>query len=433
MLNGSLGHIETCGDKEFIVVDQDRGGVAVYGPYQEYPPGRYVVTFELYAEGYAPNHADTVVAVVEVTSDNGTTVFEQSKVYASRLIVGNNHIQLHFTLEQLTVVEFRIHTTGLARLRICHERALAQISAAPLVGTGSFEVQQRALELLRLLRPHAAKGFHKARFGSPNDGGYIMLDDFDRITAAFSFGIEQNADWDVSIADRGLPVYQFDDFIEASPVIRPDLMFTKARIVPHPAPDGATIEQLVERHGTPGLPSLVLKIDIEHAEWAVFEATSEHALSCFAQIVGEFHGFDLMFDQNWIANAQHVFAKLTRQFAVVHVHANNYTPLYNIANIPVPAVLEITFANRSRYRLEPADEIFPGPLQLRRTIQPARISTWGHFYFERAAFLTGLSQSLGRAHGGRELALVSGFNPHSPDEIAILSAIVAAQELPWLW
>jgi hypothetical protein len=227
---------------------------------------------------------------------------------------------------------------------------------------GSFEIQQRVLGLLKLLRPHRAKGFAKARFGSPNDGGYILIDDFDQIDAAFSFGIEQNASWDVCVADRGVPVYQFDHTIDTAPVTRDDLIFFKKRIVAQPAPGCETINDLVAQHGRTGSASLILKIDIEHDEWPVFDATSVTALSCFSQIVCEFHGFGFMIDPQWNERARRVLEKITGQFGVVHVHANNHCGLNSVANTPVPEVLEITFANRSRYRLAPTDEIFPGPL-----------------------------------------------------------------------
>jgi hypothetical protein len=60
--------------------------------------------------------------------------------------------------------------------------------------------------------------------------------------------------------------------------------------------------------------------------------------------------------------ALRVFKKLTKNFGVVHVHANNGHGVNIIANVMVPHVLEITFVNRQRYRIGVTDEIFPGPL-----------------------------------------------------------------------
>jgi len=55
---------------------------------------------------------------------------------------------------------------------------------------------------------------------------------------------------------------------------------------------------------------------------------------------------------------------LSNAYAVVHVHANNYAGFSNVANVIVPNVLEITFANRSIYSFSETDEIFPGPLDI---------------------------------------------------------------------
>jgi hypothetical protein len=415
MLNPQLGSIENFGNKQFIVTDKERTGIAVFGPYSEYDEGRYVVTFNLSIHEINMGHGDAVVAIIEVTACNGQTVIAKSNVYASRLLAGRGRIALDFALSAKAKLEFRVHTTGRASLRIDQERPISKIFAQgwacpdieqtdnlleafksirtvldlcireritaceesiahlttltnnyfryanAYATAGSFEIQRRSLELLRLLKPTRAQGFEKARFGSPNDGGYVMIDDFDQIDAALSFGIEQNASWDVSIADRGVPVYQFDHTIDVPPVSRSDLFFFKKRIVAQAAPGCETINDLVDRYGRPASASLILKIDIEHDEWPVFEATTEAALSCFAQIVAEFHGFGSLIDLQWSDRAQRVFEKITGQFGVVHVHANNHCGLSSVANTPVPEVLEITFANRSRYRLVSADEMFPGP------------------------------------------------------------------------
>ena len=227
----------------------------------------------------------------------------------------------------------------------------------------STEIQQRCLSLFRLLEPKRIEGFNKARFGSEYDGGYVMVDDFAGITAAFSFGIAQDANWDAAVADRGIPVYQFDHTIDAPPIARSDLIWTKAPIVPRPAQGGETIDELVSRHGKPGENSLILKIDIDGDEWPVFDAASEAGLLCFSQILCEFSFLmNVVLDAHRYDQALRVLKKLTDNFAVVHVHANNGHGLYNIANVMVPHVLEITFVNKHRYRVGINDEIFPGAL-----------------------------------------------------------------------
>lgn len=227
----------------------------------------------------------------------------------------------------------------------------------------SQKIEERSRELLRLLKPNRVEGFQKARFGSAHDGGYVMIDDFSGIVAALSFGIAQDACWDAAVANRGVPVYQFDHTIDEPPIARPDLIFEKSRIVARAQRGARTLDELVSRHGMPWKSSLLLKIDIEGDEWDVFDAASEGALKSFAQIVGEFHFLgNVMVDAPWYEKALRVFTKLSAHFAVVHVHGNNGHGARSAAGITVPHLLEVTLASKHRYAFGPTHEVFPGAL-----------------------------------------------------------------------
>lgn len=229
--------------------------------------------------------------------------------------------------------------------------------------TSAFEIQEEIKKILRLLRPHAAKGFQKARFGGPNDGGYILLDDFHGVDTAFSFGIDKNASWDLEIAKRCLTVYQFDHTVEAPVTDNPRLVFSRRRICPEAGPESESLSSLVEQHDKQNLsPNLVLKMDIEGDEWALLDTTPPGSLARFSQIVGEFHYFQAFSDFSWRQLFHRVLNKLSDAYSIIHVHANNYAGFSNVSNVVFPNVLEITFANRSVYSVSETDEIFPGPL-----------------------------------------------------------------------
>jgi SAM-dependent methyltransferase len=235
--------------------------------------------------------------------------------------------------------------------------------ANTMISAGEAVTGEEIRTTLRLLRPHAANGVNKARFGSPNDGGYVLLDDFRGVDTAFSFGIEQNASWDMDVAQRGLTVYQFDHTVDAPISGDPQFIFAKKRICAEAGPDRESLKLLIERHDKQNAnPNILMKLDIECEEWEVFDATPSEMLCRFSQIVGEFHYFQALADPHWRHLFARVLQKLSNHYAVVHVHANNYAGFSNIANVVVPNVLEITFANRSIYSFTETDEIFPGPL-----------------------------------------------------------------------
>ena len=76
----------------------------------------------------------------------------------------------------------------------------------------------------------------------------------------------------------------------------------------------------------------------------------------------ELHCFEHLADPAWRRLAERVLRRLASSFAVVHVHANNFAGMSAIANVPVPHVLQVTFANKMWYSVTGTDEVFPGPL-----------------------------------------------------------------------
>lgn len=229
---------------------------------------------------------------------------------------------------------------------------------------GEFEMQRRAKALLDLLRPMRVVGFEKRRYGSTNDGGYVCVDDLAGIDTILSIGVEQNAEWDLAIAEQGPAVHQFDHSIERAPAEHPRVTWHRRKIVPMPDGDGTqTVAGLVARHDRGGARlNMMMKIDIEHDEWPVLDATPGATLARFSQIVGEFHGFDFVTDQTLMPQMHRVLEKLREDFALVHVHANNHCGIANTAGLMIPFVLELTFANRHVYEIAETSELFPGPL-----------------------------------------------------------------------
>jgi len=225
------------------------------------------------------------------------------------------------------------------------------------------QLVERTQAVLAKLRPRKAVGFQKVRVGSAHDGGYVLLDDFERLGVVFSFGVEQNADFDLAMAQRGKPVFQFDHSIEKAPVDHPEITWEKKMIAPQASEATESISHLLEIHGAGRTgPDALLKMDIEHAEWAVLDATPAADLKKFTQIAAEFHGFDYFTLRERMEVMERVIGKMSENFCVVHVHANNYAGVANYFGLTVPYVLELTFANRDVYKFEDTDETFPGPL-----------------------------------------------------------------------
>jgi hypothetical protein len=239
----------------------------------------------------------------------------------------------------------------------------ASDSAAPPAKTEIPELKGQSSIVLfaRMLEPKQALGFKKLRVGRDRDGGYVQIDDFSEIDGALSFGIKDDASWDLEVAQRNIPVHQFDYTIDCAPVDHPLIHFHKLRIAEADAPDAACLDTLADTLLANSQRAL-LKIDIEGDEWGALGAASPRSLARFTQIACEFHDLGRLTNPVWYSRFFAVMKKLKEQFEVVHVHGNNYLPFMCMFNVLLPSVLEVTFANRAHYKFGETNEIFPTPL-----------------------------------------------------------------------
>jgi hypothetical protein len=238
----------------------------------------------------------------------------------------------------------------------------------------------QALALARRFTPQVAIGQAKCRVGGAQDGGYVMLDALAGTRQALSLGIGPDVSWDLQLAGGGAQVFQYDFSVEGPPEPHPNFQFHRQRVAATAGEGVITLGQAIAALPAAPPAERVLKIDIEHDEWAVLDAADPAVLGGFAQIVCEFHWFNNAADPAWLARAERVLDKLGAQFQVVHVHGNNCAPCLLLAGIPFPAVLEVSFASRARFRFGPSEEVFPTPLD--RPNHPGLHDHWlGRFDF----------------------------------------------------
>ncbi len=223
--------------------------------------------------------------------------------------------------------------------------------------------QKPFLNFASLFSPQRVVGYEKIRVGSESDGGYVMLDDFEGINLALSFGVDINADWDLDVAARGVKIQQYDHSVPFAPAEHPNISFFQQMITATGKEDGAaSIRSILSGARVTQEASTILKIDIESAEWEVFESCSVDDLAKFSQILVELHDIDRASDHYWLLRATKAISKIRSKFGVYHVHANNWSPMAVIGNVYFPSTLEVSFGNLSRYTFEPTDELFPTPL-----------------------------------------------------------------------
>jgi hypothetical protein len=226
-----------------------------------------------------------------------------------------------------------------------------------------FENSLRVREVLSLIAPMRVKEQRKTRIGGKADGGYVMLDSFPKGVVCYSLGIGGDVSWDRDMADRGMDIFQFDHTVDGPPVKHPNFHFKKIGIGPSDTenPSLRRLDTLI-RENNHETADLILKMDIEDAEWDVIDSIDISTIAKFSQIVVEFHGLARLDQHVWQEKMQRSFRKLRNSHVPFHVHGNNWGNFSIVCGVPVPDVIEVAYANRSRYTFEQNQEVFPTPL-----------------------------------------------------------------------
>jgi hypothetical protein len=120
-----------------------------------------------------------------------------------------------------------------------------------------------------------------------------------------------------------------------------------------------TIEAHLHRHGLLNRRDLILKMDIEGAEWDVLAALPEKILDSFEQIIVEFHGLNALSRDDFAARVRAALQQLNARFTLCHVHANIHGGLSMIEGVVVPPVLEATYIRNDLITRTPNRTLYP--------------------------------------------------------------------------
>lgn len=219
--------------------------------------------------------------------------------------------------------------------------------------------QLQLLRVLSVLRPlNVTCG--KVRIGGPNDGGYVMANDFDGVEVCYSIGVGPQVIWDEAMAGRNMDIYQYDHTVEAVPAEHPRFHYAKLGIGPNlDDPDLITLEKMLEDNGHAKSARMILKMDVEGAEWDVLDGMRSNTLGRFDQLIVEFHGLEFLGQESFLLRADRTFRNIAHTHVPIHIHGNNYAGMEVVKGIPVPHVIEVTYARRDRFEFIENEEIFP--------------------------------------------------------------------------
>lgn len=208
---------------------------------------------------------------------------------------------------------------------------------------------QRLLQTLRVV-PVA---WPFIRLGPNGDGGYVLPDCLEGMSRCLSAGVDDSWGFELDLFHRfGVSSTLCDGDKQRPPDLPEFFGFDQVWLSTKTKQDSTALSDWVHQYKeSEQRNDFILQMDIEGSEYSVLRSTHRKVLRNFRIIIVEFHAFDhVILLPDFLFKFRPVFKKLLRDFAVVHLHANNCCGSINFSGETIPRVLEVTFLRRDWLR-----------------------------------------------------------------------------------
>ena len=196
----------------------------------------------------------------------------------------------------------------------------------------------RARDLVNYLTPRILSVGELKRYGSIADGGYVVpVNAMNNSKFLISGGIETNNEFEIELANSGILGIQIDNSIDSPPEDHKNLSFKRATLG---GKDGILIDDLLKSFDS--TTQGVLKLDIEGSE---YETLSEvESFQRFTTIILELHNLHKIVDNHFWDIFKSILDKFAQNHSVVFLAPNNCCGFSIIGGVPIPNVVEVTWA-----------------------------------------------------------------------------------------
>lgn len=206
-------------------------------------------------------------------------------------------------------------------------------------------------ELFEEIQPVVLSNCTLERIGEAHDGGYLVCGNLlGNVQSGYSYGISGYDGWGCGVSERlRVKVHEYDCFDTRAPSCPAgQLVFHPECIGPTHTEENRPFDTLanqISKNGDAG-KNLIVKIDVEGAEWDAFLTADDAVLDRIDQLVVEFH----LVDEPKYVDA---VRKLKRHFEIAHLHFNNVACEPKAAPFPSLAY-EVLFVNKRLAVVDPA-------------------------------------------------------------------------------
>ena len=214
-----------------------------------------------------------------------------------------------------------------------------------------LEMAQQRQALFDMLQPVALTDCQLERFGEPHDGGYLMCGNLlSGVQSGYSYGIGGYDKWGCDVSTRfNLVVHQYDCFNTTQPACSDGETVFHAECVGDATNrvEGRVFDTITNHFAKNGDSSkrIVLKIDVEGAEWDSLLSVPDATLEQIDQMAVEFHLIEDERHHRVQEKYLRVVRRLKQFFHIRHIHFNNMSCIGDLEPFPSWAY-EVLFVSK---------------------------------------------------------------------------------------
>lgn len=198
--------------------------------------------------------------------------------------------------------------------------------------------------IFTLLTPYNVNNYTKIRLGKKNDGGYIVpIEMLKKLESSYTYGAGNDISFEINLSklNKNTVIRIYDHTSNYPKVIKNNIFFKKEGLAATQTKDLNTLFNHIKENQDQD-KDILLKLDIEGAEWDILDKLDKSLLNNVIMIVIEFHHFEQV---NKLPLYKRVLEKLHNSFTVFHIHPNNCSFILSVNNKNFPNVIEVTYIN----------------------------------------------------------------------------------------
>ncbi len=228
------------------------------------------------------------------------------------------------------------------------------------INAGLATKKEEVLHFITSLWPRKTN-HNLIRLGPNGDGGYLVPDDLENISACFSPGVDLISEFEFDCYQRGMQIYLADKSVDNPNLNIPEdnYTFLKKFIGTINNEDFITIDSWVNSVDIDVGSDLLLQMDIEGHEYSSILTMSDEVVNKFRIMVIEFHDLHKIWNKEFFRLVKSVFLKILNTHICVHIHPNNECGIDSQKGVEIPRVAEFTFLRKDRLKLSEYATQFP--------------------------------------------------------------------------